>query len=206
LAVQLCGEALLRLRWEAPGFATSPEVAGRLAAALRDAQALAVAAGDVINATRWESEWQALLAQDASGGRPAMGWEDWRADFGWRPEGGPWRFADPWAGMELAARALWAGCGLAALDDQVSVAPSWPTDWDWWALLSLPLGDKFVSLLWDGRTLYATQPVASDFPVERVRRITLHHTDEFDFDPYFELQPDSRDTAGTRRFRPGFRT
>ena len=85
-------------------------------------------------------------------------------------------------------------------------APSWPADWAWWALLSLPLGDRFVSLLWDGRTLHATQPVASDLPVAHVRRITLHHADEFDFDPYFELQADSGDTAGTRRFRPSFRT
>jgi hypothetical protein len=206
LAVQLCGEALLRLRWEAPAVMEVPGSAGHVAAALQDAHALASAAGDTINAARWESEWRALLAAGAPIAKSAAAnWANWRADSGWQAEDGPWRFADPWAGMELAAQALWSGCGVAVAGGEVRVAPSWPADWEWWALLSLPLGDKFVSLLWDGRTLHATQPVTSELPTARARRILLHRTDEFDFDPYFEVQADSGDTAGTQRLRPKFR-
>jgi hypothetical protein len=205
-AIQLCGEALVRMRWEAPDFLATPGVPGRLAATLQDAGALAGAAGDAINAARWESEWQALLAKGAEIETPAPpGWQTWRADSGWQADDGPWRFAEPWAGMQLAGRALWAGCGVAVVAGEVRVAPSWPGDWEWWALLSLPLGDKFVSLLWDGRTLHATQPVTSELPTARARRILLHRTDEFDFDPYFEVQADSGDTAGTWRLRPKFR-
>ena len=77
----------------------------------------------------------------------------------------------------------------------------------WWALLSLPLANgKHLSLLWDGSTLHATQPVRSSLPVELYKRIQIHGTDEFDFDPYFELTRDSDggDTATTHRFKPKF--
>lgn len=78
---------------------------------------------------------------------------------------------------------------------------------DWWALLGLGLTDgKRLSLLWDGATLHATQPVTSALPVRRWQRIQIHGVDEFDFNPYFELTPPSHsgDTAQKERFRPIF--
>ncbi|MBK8046533.1 MAG: hypothetical protein IPK16_05010 [Anaerolineales bacterium] len=67
-------------------------------------------------------------------------------------------------------------------------------------------GGRHISILWDGTTLQATFPVQSSLPVEVQKRIQIHHTDEFDFDPLIELTSDSDsvDTSTKRRFRPTF--
>jgi hypothetical protein len=74
-------------------------------------------------------------------------------------------------------------------------------------LLGLALANgKHLSLLWDGKTLHATQAVRSRLPVALCKRIQIHQTDEFDFDPYFELTSETHagDTASTQRFQPKF--
>jgi hypothetical protein len=53
--------------------------------------------------------------------------------------------------------------------------------------------------------------VYSSLPVALCKRIQIHHTDEFDFDPYFELTPDpntgdtaEQQQAAAQRFKPKF--
>ena len=109
--------------------------------------------------------------------------------------------------VQMAGAAVWEGCGIGDRNGELWVEPAWPSGGTWWALLSLPLANgKHLSLLWDGSTLHATQPVRSSLPVELYKRIQIHQTDEFDFNPYFELTRDSHagDTATTHRFKPKF--
>ena len=111
------------------------------------------------------------------------------------------------ASVQTAGTAVWSGCGVGYRDGELWVEPTWPSGGTWWALLGLPIADgKYLSLLWDGSTLHATQPVRSHLPVSLCKRIQIHRTDEFDFDPYFELTRDSNegDTASTHRFKPKF--
>ena len=98
----------------------------------------------------------------------------------------------------MAGAAVWEGCGVRCDGQELFVEPAWPSAGAWWALLGLPLANgKHLSLLWDGATLHATQPVRSRLPVSLCKRIQIQHTDEFDFDPVFELTPDPQtgDTA-----------
>ena len=78
-----------------------------------------------------------------------------------------------------------AAAASAIATGELWVEPTWPSGGTWWALLGLPIADgKYLSLLWDGSTLHATQPVHSHLPVSLCKRIQIHRTDEFDFDPY----------------------
>jgi hypothetical protein len=211
-AVQLCVESLIRLRWEDPEVARLATVETLLAAALHDAMDLAAAAGDEVNATRWESEVRAL----AGSGVPLHVGE--AEDTAWSHvvtaarrqavERQPWIYAPAAEGIDLAGAAVWSGCGLHWRAGELWVEPAWPGTWTWWALLSLPLiGDKYLSLLWDGQTMHATQPVRCVHPVQLHKRIQIRHADEFDFDPVFELttDSDSGNTSAKHRFRPVFR-
>jgi hypothetical protein len=201
--LRLCAEGLIQLRlqnhagesrsgdwWDAAACARSLQTASRLA----------LAVGSEVDAARWESE-AAYLAQLGGG-----------------TAGAPQATPDGWtASVAVAGSAIWEGCGIHHRDGELWVEPAWPKGGVWWALLGLPLANgKHLSLLWDGATLHATQPVYSSLPVALCKRIQIHHTDEFDFDPYFELTPapDTGDTAGQQqttgqqttgqRFKPKF--
>lgn len=206
-ALAACSEALLRLRWEAPDAADT--TASVRAAALADAAALAEALGDAVNAERWRSELAHLSAAPAAAAAVAL--PGWAERYGWHAgsSGRLWRFDDDLAAARLAGDAVFQGCGLRRQADSFAVAPVWPAAWRWWALLGLGLPDgKRLSLLWDGATLHATQPVTSALPVRRWQRIQLHGASEFDFNPYFELTPPSHsgDTGQKERFRPSFQS
>ena len=155
--------------------------AAACAEALQTACGLALAAGSAVDAARWESE-AAYLTQ-----------------IGGQAAGAPTAPATGWlASVAMAGAAIWEGCGVACDGRELSAEPAWPGAGSWWALLGLPLANgKHLSLLWDGATLHATQPVRSSLPVALWKRIQIHHTDEFDFDPVFELTPDPQtsDTA-----------
>ncbi|MBW7881560.1 MAG: hypothetical protein H3C34_02790 [Caldilineaceae bacterium] len=205
-AVRLCTEALIRLRSTAPHYVAEAHNGRELAAALGHACALANAAGDTVNAARWESEWHYVceqVGQESSEDR-GTNWAEWPMQFGWQPDPDlPWSFTDPWQGMELASAVVWEGIGLRQRDADLLVEPGW--DHPWWAVLNLSLTqERQISLLWDGTTLHSTQPVTSSVPVRLRSRIDIRQTDEFGFDPYFELSDDSGDTVGRERFKPGF--
>lgn len=188
-AVRLCAEALIQLRVEGD---SSPWWDPAAAAwGMQTACGLALAAGSDVDAARWESEAVYLL--ELAGGRtvpPAA-------------SSGAGEWLDK---VVTAGSAVWDGCGITRRAGELWVEPAWPGAGTWWALLGLPLADgRHLSLLWDGATLHATQPVASSLPVAIWKRIQIHHTDEFDFDPFFELTPDPNtgDTAA-QRFKPKF--
>ncbi len=200
-AVQLCAERLIRLRlqeeqgshgWQAGKHAAT------CADALRTAALLAQNAASEVDAARWESE-AVYLAQQAGAGDTTV-----TISQGNLSDEAPSEWL---ASVQMAGAAVWEGCGVGVRNGELWVEPAWPSGGTWWALLSLPLASgKYLSLLWDGSTLHATQPVRSSLPVELSKRIQIHQTDEFDFNPYFELTSDSYagDTATTHRFKPKF--
>jgi hypothetical protein len=212
----LCVESLIRLRWEDPPVAALPATQSLVAAALQCAVELAQVVGDDVNGARWASELQALAPRAAPvpGAAPAPGaadtpWLRWHT-AACRPAVArhPWIMSPAAEGISLAGDAVWSGCGLHWRAGELWVEAVWPAAWSWWALLSLPLiGDKTLSLLWDGQRLHATQPVRSTVPVQVCKRIQMRHVDEYDFDPIFELtiDSDSGDTAAKHRYKPVFR-
>ena len=193
-AVRLCAERLIQLRVQEQVQGTGQQLDKSMyAEALQSAVALAHAASDQVDAVRWESEAAYLASQLPTIGTVVP--DGVSAAEGWL------------ASVRTASSAIWNGCGVGYRDGELWVEPAWPNGGTWWALLGLPLaGGKYLSLLWDGVTLHATQPVRSHLGVSLCKRIQIHGTDEFDFDPYFELTIDSNegDTATTHRFRPKF--
>jgi hypothetical protein len=219
-AVRVCAERLIQLRIagsvqgsEAAGAWQDGKHAAACAGALRTAAGLAQAAGAAVDAARWESEAEYLLQRAGVVGE-ALPATAGNAGGAYLQAGSSTAIpsddhdSDSWlGGVRTAGAAVWEGCGISYRDGELWVEPSWPSGGTWWALLSLPLANgRHLSLLWDGAVLHATQPVRSTLPVELHKRIQIHQTDEFDFDPYFELTRDSHggDTASTQRFKPKF--
>jgi hypothetical protein len=212
-AVRLCAERLIGLRVESEQRQIEGEfeggadggLTGTLAGGLRAAARLAQAAGGPGDAARWESEAAYLATRGPAGEAPA-------ASAAGGAEAGAWTGADHPAGgwlsaVRTAGAAVWEGCGVRCDRGEITVEPSWPSGGTWWALLGLPLANgKHLSLLWDGETLHATQPLRSSLPLALCKRIQIHQTDEFDFDPYFELTRETHagDTASAQRFQPKF--
>lgn len=205
-SVRLCAEALV-----AQHTAPPDQLAVRLQLAhlLSAAATLARRAGDTANAARWERKGRDLGGEqvtppDATGMFDLSRWESasgWR-DLRHRPHG----FADPWRALQLAGAVVWQGVGLREREADILVAPAWPQAWHWWALLEISLTeDRRLSLLWDGATLHATRPVQSTLPVQLHQQIRLLNTDEFDFDPLFEMiRGEAQRPAEVMRFRPRF--
>jgi hypothetical protein len=202
-AVRLCAERLIQLRLQDRPPDADWQVdrhAATCAEALHTAAQLARAAASEVDAARWESE-AGYLGQLAGTTNTATT-SDQGATSAPNTQQASWL-----ASVETAGAAVWEGCGVGYQNGELRVEPTWPSGGTWWALLGLPLTNgKHLSLLWDGSTLHTTQPVRSNLPVELYKRIQIHHTDEFDFDPYFELTRDSHagDTATTHRFKPKF--
>ncbi len=198
-AVQLCAERLILLRVQEQAGGTGWRIdryAQRCAEALQCAADLAHATNAHVDAARWESEvaYLSQVAVTAAGGSADNG--------GTESTAGSWLTS-----VQTAGTAVWSGCGIGYRDGELWVEPAWPSGGTWWGLLGLPIANgKYLSLLWDGATLHATQPLRSHLPISLCKRIQIHHTDEFDFDPYFELTRDSNegDTASTLRFKPKF--
>jgi hypothetical protein len=213
-AVQATAETLVQLRWQAQHQADAHTYAVS-GIGLRRAVTLATQQKDGVNAIRWESEACELeRLAEAAGAPPTPGpinLADWTGETGWqlRPDR-PWSFADPLAGVALAGDAVWTACGLQRRSDKLWVYPKRDNPWRWWALLELPLDAgptaSRVSLVWDGKTLYATQPVESEQPVQLCTRIRALHTDELDFNLQFELTHAAENgTEPVRRlFHPTF--
>ena len=102
---------------------------------------------------------------------------------------------------------IWEGCGLTATDDTIVVEPAWlTTRYRWWALLGVTLSEeRRLSLVWDGNTLHSTRPLRSSLPVRVHKRIQLLHTDEFDFDPVFEMiEEEEGALEAITHFKPRF--
>lgn len=209
-AIQLCTNALIRLRAQRPDLFRDDFQMTTLVQILTDATQLAVASSDEVNAARWESEALYLMQQGTRGAdQTSMHFdpERWRSAAGWlQSVDRPHHFADPWQGMQLAAAAIWEGVGLADQGNVIVVEPQRLQRWSWWALLDVALTNgRRLSLVWDGAVLHATQPVKSSLPVQTHRHIRLLHIDEFDFDPVFEMIGDEAERPGqTTRFKPSF--
>jgi hypothetical protein len=187
-AVRLCAEAVLQLWLQSRGGSATWDMAAAVYA-LQTAKALAQSAGSEVDAARWEGE-AAYLQQ--VGPLPGAATP---------PPPAAWL-----AAVAMAGAAVWDRCGISCCGQELCVEPAWPQAGTWWALLGLPLANgKHLSLLWDGKTLHATQPVHSSLPVSLYKRIQIQHTDEFDFDPVFELTPDPHTGDTTvQRFKPTF--
>ena len=87
--------------------------------------------------------------------------------------------------------------------------------WPWWALFDLPwpdpdtpaANDRTLTIVWDGETIHATQPVTSAAPTQIHTQIRALHTDEDAFDLTFEFVDESSDGDKIRtQFKPDFST
>lgn len=204
-AVGLCVTQLMRTLETDPVDANGPDIP-QLAA---DAQQLALWQGDEENATNW---WQTLMihcateaaqrAIEASGTVP-LGTPDLVALM--KTTDAPWHFPDLWQALRRHGARYWQGCGLHWQGDELRVEPSWPATWKWWALLDLPyIDDRTLTLVWDGTTLHATQPIKSNLPTQLWERIRTRRTDELEFDLYFELETTVGDEKQVMLIHPEF--
>ena len=206
VAVQLCTEALINQQVSGQNNRAELPTLGVI---LRLAQELAMRQGVGADTVRWESEAceverlaKAVSAQPAENTMP-LG--NWVAASTWQtPTDQPWSFADPWAGIALAGQAIWRGCGLRWQRDELWVQPNVPAAWSWWALLDLPLGERKLSLVWDGATLHATQPVRSQLPVQVHQRIRALKTEDHEFDLEFEFRSEQDGIVQRQLFKPKF--
>lgn len=203
-AATACAEALVQSRWQAEGIF---DEAGLAAAALglHAAAALATQHGDSANAVRWESESAALSPAPAAS--PAeFSLDEWPAQSGWQfHTDRPWGFIDPLAGIKLAGDMAWAVSGLHWTKGALHVEPA--SSPHWWALLDLPLGERSISLVWDGDTLHSTSPVHSSKPVALYDKIRAVGAGEFNFDLRFEMQRAQEGDASPKTvhsYRPRF--
>lgn len=230
-AVGLCAEMLARLGDEYKalhdaGTSLSPEIGAAVAQTgfvLRRAVSLALQAGDHDNTVRWENvacDCEHLsIALQVEHPQDGSILPQWETETGWHAhEDGTWRFTTPMQGIALSGQAIWRGCGLSQNARGLTVRPSWPSEWSWWALLDLPLptadpaSERTISLVWDGTTLHSTQPVRSPLPVQLHAHIRTLHSDETDFDLQFEFVDENSTTEGPtegpadapQRFRPHF--
>lgn len=208
-ALQAVAEALIRLR-SAAQTAADASLFAAAGAGLRLAVILATMHKQGADAVRWESEACELerLADEAGKPAPAAGLDltTWAAQTGWlTPPDRPWDFANALDGAALAGHALWEGCGLQRKRGKLAVAPVRGNPWRWWALLDLPCDGGKLSLVWDGATLYSTQPVQSDRFVQLCSSIRARRSDELDFDLQFELTLSGDQSPPERRiFHPEF--
>lgn len=188
-AVGLCSEVLMRARSKDLAQLSVPELTA-LGMALRAAQALATLRRDGANTVRWENEACDIerAAEAAGGVRAVESPLDWENLAGWRtPTNRPWQFDDPWAGIRLAAQAVWQGAGVTIDARGVSVRPTFPAQWSWWALEGLATPHGPLSLVWDGARLHSTLPLRGPLPVLVHNRIRALRTDEDDFDLTFDF-------------------
>ena len=208
-AVKLCANRIVAVHAEL-GQGVAPVWLDAAADALDVASALAVGAGDDADVARWESEAAEYRRQarqrGGAGAARAAALVEWQAPPSWRTDAGDlWAYDDPWDGIELAGAAVWAGCGLQWEGDTITVTPTFPHRWSWWALMALPWGqDGALTLLWDGKVLHATQPIRSQLPVVYHDAINALHTDEDDFDLRFELVDNEGGVPQRQLIRPEF--
>ncbi len=209
--LRLCVDALILLRAEQPSLLEQPAQRQELATCMRLAAELATRANDEVNAARWESERRYLMgfggeASDASASSFVL--DRWSALTGWHYcKSRPHLFDDPWMAVRFAGASIWEGSGLYADRNTIFVEPAWLTNrYEWWALLGVTLTEeRRLSLVWDGTTLHTTRPLQSSLPVLVHKRIQLLHTDEFDFDPVFEMIREDRDASEEKiHFKPRF--
>ena len=218
-AVALCADSLVRTRWTEDEAPADGLRSSALAVALSAASQLAAAAGDDANAARWESEaaqhdqnprTSPPLSPLADSGGP----QQWLAQSGWRcaPDA-PCGFGEAADGIRLAGQAVWRVTGLEWHNDGVWVYPMREPELRWWALIDFPVGDKSVTLVWDGQTLFSTCAVQSDQPVTLCDTIRVLHAGEHDFALQFDMIPsggpsgaggDGTDEDSVRHFRPTF--
>lgn len=201
-AVGLCAEQLLRER-----ATIIPEESNRAATlidqAVDYARQLAEQQQDRTNTVRWTSEAQERNGHN--GEQPTTAVRLARLLSNWRltPER-PYGFTDDWQGIADGGAVIWQGCGLTWQNGVLTVEPSWPQTWSWWALLDLPLAQGKLSLVWDGAILHSTLPIQSTWPVEVQQSIRARHTDETEFDLHFEFQTERNGVKERKDFKPLF--
>lgn len=166
---------------------------------------LAAWQGDQGNVERWQQAFAMLLPEDeVRATQPDVTQPPVAANL-IRATDAPWHFIEPWQAFAWYGALYWQGCGVTWHKDQLWVEPSWPTRWRWWALIDLPYEhDRTVTILWDGSTLHATQPIGSNLPTQVWQRIRTRRSDELDFDLYFELEREVSGETEVLMFRPEF--
>ncbi len=214
--VQTCAERIVRERVRRLSAEPEPADATWLVEAvdaLTVATRLANLAGDGADQARWESEASEYLRLANSLGAsvsPSAARQDWFAIYADATDEDATdedTVAGPWSSITLAGQAVWRGCGIRIGDNKIVVDPTFSEEWQWWALLDLPLDEEHtLSLVWDGKTLHTTQNVDSRLPVLVHDRIRILHTDEYDFDLQFELVDNMESGLERRLFRPNFMT
>lgn len=201
-AVGLCAEQLLRQQASSASQDNQLPVA-LLDQALASARQLAEQQHDQANAVRW---WSGVEGQPGTGDdRPTMTALIARLLGNWQPQVvRPHRFADQWQGIADAGAVIWQGSGLHWANGELTITPTWPSTWRWWALLDLPLAQGKLSLLWDGTTLHSTLPVQSNCPVQVQQSLRARNTEETEFDLHFEYPTERAGVKERHLFKPVF--
>lgn len=206
-AVTLVANALIAARHDLLRSPTPIEEAALLHA-LRAAATLAALRGDQTNQARWQSEvaeYRRRGVQEPEPGLPPTT-AIWLDACTWTTAANaPWHFANPWLGVELAARLPWQASGIALRDGHIHVEPAWmlTQGWEWWALQGLTLPQGRLTLVWDGVRLHSTLPVVTILPHVQHESIRALHTEETEFDLTFEFRHGPGREARTL-FRPRF--
>ena len=162
---------------------SDPTTSGGLTRHARDAACRALTAASALarqlNQTEDAARWAGAAAVTGNGGNAS-------------PSGQP----------ATAETSIWNRLGIDTSDGDLTIRRDWPSNWDWWALLQLPYRaqqeEDTVSLLWDGKTLHTTRPVAFDGPVTIQNQVQAFGSDEHSFDLRFRL--------GSELFIPTFPT
>jgi hypothetical protein len=196
-AVQRCIDSLVNIRQEAE--LPTPDTLSQLQIGLYMGARLAGFHGDDVNEARWVSEAVADsegLATQSSEETTRLKIGDWsQLNAVINPLTLP---ADQL--LALAGDAVWQGCGVSVRNGEIFVAPQWPQEWGWWALLNLPVMGETLSLLWDGETLHSTRPIHFEGNVVEHERIQAEGSDAESFNLRFLLI----DGQQERTFRPIF--
>lgn len=202
-AIGLCAEMLMRHQAD-----SSFEACSGLKAAVH----LAQLKGDETNRERWQNalglnRFSEPAHETGLGIAPQMGLL--AEQLGWKPNAdGVWCYSDSSAAANLVGQAIWHYAGLALNRRPIQVNPNWhnaQTDcWPWWALMDLPLNEETtLSLVWDGQTLHANQPIQTTLPTAMHDAIQTTGTDADSFALEFVFIDQTEDNEVTKTsFKP----
>lgn len=198
------------------GSPLGTSVDNAVAVSLKSAVQLARWAGDVANARRWATHLQADSQSSSADNGFSSLWTSlqragWNAD-----EEGVWSFTHSDQALLIASQAIWECCGISVrhfdrlaqqTDSEtamITVNPSWPANWTWWAMMDLPIDDEeTLSMVWDGQNLHTNHPINTTLPVIEHQIIRSRNTDEDNFSLDFVFIDGADDDEETRSmFKP----
>lgn len=203
-AVRWCAETLVRSQWQLRSQLTTAQIA-QLGRGLVAAEQLALQQLDAVNAARWASDANEIERRTSAPKKGPFRSNLWLEPPGWQtPLNRPWAYDEPWLGIAFAGQIVWQGCRPGWRDTRLTVTPTLPADWPWWALEALPTPAGAVTLVWDGAILHSSAPVSSALPVQVHQGIRTLNTEDTDFDLTFEFVDEGVGGKERSRFHPRF--